>query len=51
MRTYIFAVDPSGKEIAVKAASEKEAHLAAWNSLTDDEKNAAACLECVDETD
>lgn len=51
MRTYIFVVDPSGKEITVKAASEKAAHRAAWESLTDDEKNAVACLECVDETD
>jgi hypothetical protein len=50
-RTFVFVVDPSGKEITVTAASEKAAHRAAWESLTDDEKNATACLECVDETE
>ena len=51
MRTYIFAVDPSDKEITVKAASEKEARRAAWESLTDAERDAAASLECIEVTD
>ncbi len=50
MRTYIFMVDPSDKEIAVKAASEKDARRAAWDSLTDAERDAAS-LECVEVTD
>lgn len=49
MTTYTFVIDPSCEEFHVTASTEKEARKQVWDSLTDDQKNACACLECVDE--
>lgn len=36
-------------EITVQANNEKEARKMAWAQLTDEQKDACGCLECVDE--
>lgn len=49
MTIFTFVIDPTGEEIKVTAATEKEAHRKAWESMTDEQKNSCACLDCVDE--
>jgi hypothetical protein len=52
MPRYTFAVDTGGRdyEVNVVADNPKAAHKAAWASLSDDQKDAACSLECVDES-
>jgi hypothetical protein len=49
MRKFTFYVEGVGSEVEVIAESECEAHQIAWGRLTDEERNACACLDCVDE--
>jgi hypothetical protein len=49
MSKFTFYVEGVGIYVEAVAESEKLAHRAAWQSLTDEQKDAAACLDCVDE--
>ena len=49
MKKYTFIMMPGEVELTQIAASEKVAHKKAWDSLTDEQKNACAYLEFVDE--
>lgn len=46
---YTFYIEGLNREVSVKADSERLASKAIWNSLSSDEKDAVACLDCVDE--
>lgn len=49
MHKFIYYVEGCGIEVSVIAATQKEAHKVAWDMLTDEQKNAAACLDWVGE--
>lgn len=51
MKKYLFVDDDQyiGVEVWVTADSEKEARQKAWAMLTDEEKDACGCFDCVDE--
>lgn len=51
MTKFIF-VDGNGNidiEVEAVAQNECEARKIAWNNLTEEQKDACGCLECVDE--
>jgi|TARA_R110000868_G_scaffold63120_2_gene190269 hypothetical protein len=48
MSKYTFYVEGCGIELSVTADSEKSAHKMAWAMLSDEQKNSAACLDCVE---
>ena len=48
-RRFTFYVDGCGIEVHAVAATRKEAHKLAWASLTDEQQNRTACLDCIDE--
>lgn len=46
---YTFADDNLGDfEWSVEASTEKEARALAWAALTDEQRDRAACIECVE---
>jgi hypothetical protein len=45
---YVFYVDGLDKEVEVVAADQKAAHALAWKSLTSEERDRVACLDCID---
>lgn len=47
-KAYTFYVDGVGKEVVMRAESEKAAHKKAWESLTSEERNMTACLDCIE---
>lgn len=51
MSKYLFVDDDCriSVELWVEAATEKEARKLAWAMLSDEQKDACGCLECVDE--
>lgn len=48
MNKYTFYIEGLNREVIEYADSQKEAHRAIWNKLTDNEKNCVACLDCLD---
>jgi hypothetical protein len=49
MNLYTFADDNLGDhEWTVEAATEKEARVLAWAALTDEQRDRAASIECVE---
>lgn len=48
IKQYVFAVEPWGFEVTVKAESYKEAHKLAWSTLTDAQKDSCECLDWID---
>ena len=51
MKKFTFYVDGLGKELTIIAKNEKTAREKAWESLSDGERNNAACLDCIEEID
>jgi hypothetical protein len=49
MKKFTFYVEGPEKEVAVIAENQKDAHKKVWESLTDDERNIAACIDWIDE--
>ena len=49
MGIYTFYADGLNIEVEAQGDSEAQAHRAAWAALTDEQRNACACLDCVDE--
>ncbi len=52
MKTFTFVCEPASvhaADIVVDAACEKAAYQAAWSTLTSEQQDAVACLECVAE--
>lgn len=51
MAKFLFVDDDMhiNVELWVEAETEKQARKIAWNMLTDEQKNACGCLDCVDE--
>ena len=47
-KRFTFYVEGVGIEVSAVAESQKAAHQIAWNSLTEAQRNAAACLDCID---
>jgi hypothetical protein len=45
---WTIVVEPSGREIQQPAADRKHARLAAWNAMSDAERNGCESLEIVD---
>jgi hypothetical protein len=52
MPTFTFIAEASNGAIihegTIAAATHREAHAAFWRSLTDAQRDACACLECLD---
>lgn len=48
MSKFTYYVDGLDIEVSAVAATQREAHKLAWASLTDEQKNAARCLEWID---
>lgn len=48
MNKYTYIVEPLGIEISAVAATQKEAHHKAFQSLTNEQQDACACLDWVD---
>ena len=49
MKEFIYYAEGPEKEITVAAATQKEAHKKAWESLTSEEQNITSCLDWIDE--
>ena len=49
MNTYTFVTEPSNIEIKITSDSYKSAHKAAWDALSELQRNSCASLECVEE--
>lgn len=53
MAAFTFIAEASDgntiQETTVKAATHKEAYAAFWQGLTDAQRDACACVECLDE--
>lgn len=49
LTAYTFIVDPSGHTAVHVAMTEKQARAEFWGSLSDEQKNACASIECIDE--
>lgn len=48
MQKFTFYVEGCGIEVSVLAETQKQAHAAAWQSLTDTQKDRTACLDLID---
>jgi hypothetical protein len=44
---FTFFVDGLGIDVSAVASTEREAHKLAWQSLTEEQKESTACLDCV----
>lgn len=52
MRRYLFYLEGLGREVwSDPAWRATEAHRQVWQSLSHDEQNRVACLDCIDESD
>jgi hypothetical protein len=48
MNKYVYYVEGCNIEVSAVATDQKTARKLAWESLTDEQKNAAACLDWID---
>lgn len=48
MSKFTYYVDGLDIEVSAVAATQREAHKLAWAALTEEEKNAARCLDWID---
>ena len=49
MSKFTFYVEGINKEFEAVAETEKAAIKAIWDAMTDEQKNAVACFDCIDE--
>ena len=49
MKTFTFYIQGLATQMQVEAATMQQARNAAWALLSDDEKDAVVCFDCIDE--